>query len=91
MPGYNRFPANDFPRLAISDRYQTVSMVWYDARLHAYGDIMLQSFKRGSLTGTTGTRHRVKVLSNRSPGPARRGSRTADRYAGAGHRVYRNP
>jgi hypothetical protein len=44
VPGYNRFPANDFPRLAVSDRYSTVSMVWNDARRHPYGDILLQSF-----------------------------------------------
>ena len=50
VPGYNRFPANDFPRLAVSDRYKTVSMVWNDARLHPYGDILLQSFKRSSLS-----------------------------------------
>lgn len=49
VPGYNRFPVNDFPRLAVSDRYHTVSMVWNDTRLHPFGDIMLQSFKRGRL------------------------------------------
>jgi hypothetical protein len=49
VPGYNRFPVNDFPRLAVSDRYHTVSMVWNDTRLHPYGDIMLQSFNRGTL------------------------------------------
>ena len=49
VPGYNRFPANDFPRVAVSDRYQTVSMVWNDARLHPYGDILLQSFHTSSL------------------------------------------
>lgn len=49
VPGYNRFPVNDFPRLAVSDRYQTVSMVWNDARLHPFGDILLQTFHRGSL------------------------------------------
>ena len=50
VPGYNRFPGNDFPRLAVSDRYQTVSMVWNDAKLHPYGDILLQTFKRSSLS-----------------------------------------
>ena len=44
VPGYNRFPLQDFPRVAVSDRYQTVSMVWNDARRHTYGDILLQSF-----------------------------------------------
>jgi len=49
VPGYNRFPGNDFPPVAVSDRYQTVSMVWNDARLHPYGDILLQTFKLSSL------------------------------------------
>ena len=50
VPGYNRFPSSDFPRVAVSDRYQTVSMVWNDARFHPYGDILLQTFKRSSLS-----------------------------------------
>jgi len=49
IPGYNRFPANDFPRLAVSNRFGTVSMVWNDARFHPNGDILLQSFKLGTL------------------------------------------
>ena len=49
VPGYNRFPVNDFPRLAVSDRYGTVSMVWNDTRFHALGDILLESFHQGSL------------------------------------------
>jgi hypothetical protein len=49
IPGYNRFPGNDFPRLAVSDRFGTVSMVWNDARFHPYGDILLQSFRAKSL------------------------------------------
>jgi hypothetical protein len=49
VPGYNRGTTNDFPRLAVSDRYHTVSMVWNDARHHLYGDILLQSFTSGSL------------------------------------------
>lgn len=49
IPGYNRFPSNDFPRLAVSDRFGTVSMVWNDARFHPYGDILLQSFRAKSL------------------------------------------
>src|SRR5216684_6623306 len=35
IPGYNRFPMNDFPRVAVSDAAGTVSMVWNDARQHA--------------------------------------------------------
>ncbi len=47
--GYNRFASNDFPRLAVSDRYGTVSMVWNDTRHHPLGDILLQSFRLVSL------------------------------------------
>ena len=47
--GYNRFASNDFPRLAVSDRFGTVSMTWNDARYHPLGDILLQSFHLGSL------------------------------------------
>jgi hypothetical protein len=43
------FHPNDFPRLAVSDKAGTVSMVWNDARFHPYGDILLQSFTLGSL------------------------------------------
>jgi hypothetical protein len=49
VPGYNRFPVQDFPRLAVSDRYGTVSMVWNDTRFHPLGDILLESFHQGSL------------------------------------------
>jgi len=48
-PGYNRFPASDFPRLAVSGKFGTVSMVWNDARSHPYGDILMQSFRKDSL------------------------------------------
>ena len=51
IPGYNRFPMNDFPRLAVSDKFGTVSMIWNDARLHPVGDILMQSFNLVSLTG----------------------------------------
>jgi hypothetical protein len=51
IPGYNRFPMNDFPRLAISDAAGTVSMVWNDARFHPAGDILLYSFNLTSLAG----------------------------------------
>jgi hypothetical protein len=49
LPGYNRFPGNDFPRVAVSGPSGTVSMVWNDARFHPLGDIVLQSFTLGSL------------------------------------------
>lgn len=44
IPGYNRYPGNSFPRLAVSDHYHTISMVWNDARKHPFGDILMQSF-----------------------------------------------
>jgi hypothetical protein len=49
IPGYNRFPMNDFPRIAVSNPSGTVSMVWNDGRLHQTGDILLQSFNLGTL------------------------------------------
>ena len=51
IPGYNRFPMNDFPRLAVSDPASTVSIVWNDARFHPVGDILMQSFNLKSLSG----------------------------------------
>jgi len=54
IPGYNRFPMNDFPRIAVSERAGTVSVVWNDARSNPGGDILLQSFNLGpSLTPTS--------------------------------------
>jgi hypothetical protein len=49
IPGYNRFPMNDFPRIAVSSPHGTVSIVWNDARFKPTGDILLQSFSLGSL------------------------------------------
>jgi len=45
VPGYNRFPASDFPRIAVSDASSTVSIVWNDARRVPTGDILLQSYE----------------------------------------------
>lgn len=50
VPGYNRFPLNDFPRIAVSSKSGDVSMVWNDARHSGYGDILLESFRLGSLS-----------------------------------------
>ena len=60
VPGYNRFPGNDFPRIAVSnvsgengngnESSGTVSIVWNDARRVPTGDILLQSFALRSLT-----------------------------------------
>jgi hypothetical protein len=47
IPGYNRFPMNDFPRIAISSAHGTVSIVWNDARFKPSGDILLQSWSVG--------------------------------------------
>ena len=52
IPGYNRFPMNDFPRIAVSDPNGTVSIVWNDTRLHPAGDILLQSFDLNGLFPT---------------------------------------
>jgi hypothetical protein len=54
VPGYNRFPANDFPRIAVSDTYGTVSIVWNDARYHPLGDILMQSYRLGNLSPASG-------------------------------------
>jgi hypothetical protein len=51
IPGYSRFPMNDFPRIAVSDSAGTVSIVWNDARFHPSGDILMQSFNLASLAG----------------------------------------
>jgi hypothetical protein len=50
IPGYNRFPMNDFPRIAVSHTSRTVSIVWNDARKNPSGDILFQSFDLGTLT-----------------------------------------
>jgi len=49
IPGYDRFPGNDFPRLAVSDTARTVSMVWNDASNNTLGNVVLQSFELASL------------------------------------------
>ena len=51
IPGYNRFPMNDFPRPAVSDRAGTITMVWNDGRFNPAGDILLYSFTLGTLVG----------------------------------------
>jgi len=50
IPGYNRFPMKDYPRIAVSDANHTVSIVWNNARNNPSGDILLQSFNLGVLT-----------------------------------------
>lgn len=55
VPGYNRFPSNDFPRIAVSDTAGVVSIVWNDARTNPLGDILMQSFSLGSLTAVQST------------------------------------
>jgi len=53
VPGYNRFPVNDFPRIAVSDPYGTVSITWNDTRFRPTADILLQSYHLGSGFPTT--------------------------------------
>ncbi len=55
IPGYNRFPGNDFPRIAVSTTAGTVSMVWNDAGQNPLGDIYLKSFNLGSLAPVQST------------------------------------
>jgi hypothetical protein len=50
IPGYNRFPMNDYPRIAVSEPYHAVSLVWNDARHKPLGDTLLQSYELGTLT-----------------------------------------
>jgi hypothetical protein len=50
IPGYNRFPASDFPRVAVDATARTVSIVWNDAGLHPLGDILLQSYALRTLS-----------------------------------------
>jgi hypothetical protein len=50
IPGYNRFPMNDYPRIAVSRPKNSVSLVWNDAGNNPLGNILLQSFALGSLT-----------------------------------------
>jgi hypothetical protein len=47
IPGYNRFPMNDYPRIAVSSLHGTVSIVWNDARYKPSGDILLRSWLTG--------------------------------------------
>jgi hypothetical protein len=59
ITGYNRFLAQDLPRLAVSDRYHTVSMVWNDARYNSLGDILMQSFRPITLDPVQGKPVRI--------------------------------
>ena len=85
VPGYDRFPLNDFPRIAVSDTAGTVSLVWNDATRDPLGDIYFQSFNLGSLSPVQARpggaqqrhqRHRAAldacVAQRRQPWPAQR-------------------
>lgn len=63
IPGYNKFPMNDFPRIAVSDPTSTVSIVWNDARYHPAGDILMQSFNLTSLSAIQATPVRINSSS----------------------------
>ena len=64
IPGYNRFPANDFPRIAVDPSAGTVSMVWNDARRHPLGDILLRSYALRTLNPVQAT----PIVLNRDSG-----------------------
>jgi len=53
IPGFTGFP-QDFPRIAVSRPFNTVSIVWNDSRFHPLGDILMQSYTLGTLTAATG-------------------------------------
>ena len=67
IPGYNRFPMNDFPRVAVSGPKGTVSMVWNDAGADPLGDILLQSYHLGMALSPVQT---TPVRLNRRSGTA---------------------
>jgi len=91
IPGYNRFPMNDFPRIATSDPYGTVTIVWNDARHRPTGDIMLQSYFLGTGFPTPvqgsffGGPNPVTISNNTSPTfnmlPALRNANTGGRLS----------
>jgi hypothetical protein len=78
IPGYNRFPASDFPRVAVDSSAGTVTMVWNDARFDPLGDILMQSYALGTLAriqsapvrlnSATGGLHFLPALRNASAG-----------------------
>ena len=70
VPGYNRFPVNDFPRIAVSDPYGTVSIAWNDTRYRPTGDILLQSYDLGSGFPTT-VQTTAGCTSSTCPNPVR--------------------
>ena len=55
IPGYNRFPMNDFPRVGVSNGKGVVSIVWNDARTNPLGDILLRSYQLQTLTPVQGS------------------------------------
>jgi hypothetical protein len=61
IPGYNRFPMSDFPRIATSSKFGTVSMVWNDVGVHPAGDILMQSFSLGTLSNVQSTPVRLNA------------------------------
>jgi hypothetical protein len=69
IPGFNRTPdsaapASDFPRIAVSDKSKTVTIVWNDAGKHATGDILMQSYRLGA--GLTRVQSHPVRLNNKS-------------------------
>jgi hypothetical protein len=60
IPGYNRFPMNDFPRIAFTNAGGgigaggKVAIVWNDATYHANGDILFKLFTANTLLTNPG-------------------------------------
>ncbi len=61
VPGYNRTQMSDFPRIAVSEPYNSVSLVWNDARDTPLGDILLQSYYLDSLNYIQGSPVRLNT------------------------------
>ncbi|MBV9536987.1 MAG: hypothetical protein JO321_16435 [Solirubrobacterales bacterium] len=69
IPGYNRFPMNDFPRIAVSPKAGTVTIVFNDASKPT-GKILMQSYDLLSSSSTSFTKvqsHPVQLNNNKGP------------------------
>jgi hypothetical protein len=64
IPGYNRFPGNDFPRVAVDPMARTVSMVWNDAGANPLGNILLRSYALGTLAPVQRSPVRINASTN---------------------------
>jgi hypothetical protein len=64
IPGYSRFPGNDFPRVAVDPKAGTVSMVWNDAGKNPLGNILLRSYALGTLAPVQSSPVRINASAN---------------------------